>query len=39
LKIGVEFVVTVKADAAMGLASELRQILQELGLSESVRVE
>ncbi len=39
LMIGVEFTVTVKADAAGGLAAELRQILQELGLAEVVRVE
>jgi hypothetical protein len=39
LKIGLDFVVTVKADAAVGLTTELRQILQELGLGESVRVE
>ncbi len=39
LKIGLEFSVTVKADTAGGLATELRQILQELGLAEVVRVE
>lgn len=39
LKIGVEFTVTVPANAANGLASELRQILQELGLGNSVKVE
>jgi predicted RecA/RadA family phage recombinase len=39
LTIGLEFTVTVKADAAGGLATELRQILQELGLAETVRVE
>ncbi|MGH9367934.1 MAG: DUF499 domain-containing protein, partial [Thermoanaerobaculia bacterium] len=39
LKIGLEFSVRVKADAAGGLAAELRQILQELGLAEDVRVE
>jgi|SRR5882672_9971396 len=39
LKIGLEFTVTVKADNAGGLAAELRQILQELGLSEALRVE
>jgi hypothetical protein len=39
LKIGLDFVVTVKADAAPGFTAELRQILQELGLGESVRVE
>lgn len=39
LTIGLEFTVTVKADAAGGLAAELRQILQELGLAEVVRVE
>jgi hypothetical protein len=39
LRIGLEFTVTVKADIAGGLAVELRQILQELGLAEAVRVE
>jgi hypothetical protein len=39
LTIGLEFTVTVKADAAGGLATELRQILQELGLAEVVRIE
>ena len=31
--------VTVKAENAAGLATELRQILQELGLADAVRVE
>jgi hypothetical protein len=39
LKIGLEFSVTTDADAAEGLVMELRQILQELGVAESVRVE
>ena len=39
LRIGLEFAVTVKADAADSLASELKQILQELGLGDAVRVE
>ena len=39
LTIGVEFTVTVEAENAAGLATELRQILQELGLAEAVRVE
>jgi hypothetical protein len=39
LTIGLEFTVTVKADTAGGLVTELRQILQELGLAEVVRVE
>ena len=39
LKIGLEFSVTVKAEVAGTLAAELRQILQELGLAEAVRVE
>ena len=36
---GLEFTVTVKAESAGHLATELRQILQELGLAEAVRVE
>ena len=39
LRIGLEFTVIVKADTAGSLAAELQQILQELGLSEVVRVE
>ncbi len=39
LRIGVEFLVTVSADSATGLASELRQVLQELGLADDVKVE
>jgi uncharacterized protein DUF499 len=39
LTVGVEFSVTVNASAAATLASELRQILQDLGLAERVRVE
>jgi hypothetical protein len=39
LRVGVEFSVTVKAENAASLASDLRQILEELGLGERVRVE
>jgi hypothetical protein len=39
LKIGVEFSVTVDAASAGNLATELRQLLQELGLGDGVRVE
>jgi hypothetical protein len=39
LKIGLDFSVTVKADTAQSLASELRQVLEELGVGESVRIE
>lgn len=39
LKIGLDFSVTVKSDRAGSLLVELQQILQELGLAESVRVE
>jgi hypothetical protein len=39
LKIGLDFSVTVSADSANGLATELRQILQELGLADAVNVE
>jgi hypothetical protein len=39
LKIGLEFTVKVSADSANSMATELRQILQELGLAESVKVE
>ena len=39
LRIGLEFTVTVKAATAGGLAAELQQILQELGLGDVLRVE
>ena len=39
LKVGVDFSVTVSADRAGGLISELRQVLEELGLAGTVRVE
>ena len=39
LKIGLDFSVKISADAADGLAVELRQIIQELGLAEAVTVQ
>ncbi len=39
LRVGVDFSVTVNASSAGSLASELRQVLQELGLAELVRIE
>jgi hypothetical protein len=39
LRVGIEFSVIVKGDGAANLASEVRQILQDLGLSDSVRIE
>ncbi len=39
LRIGVEFIVTVNADVAGGLGTELQRILGELGLGEAVRLE
>jgi hypothetical protein len=39
LRIGVDFSVTLPVEGAIGIANELRQVLQELGLSETVRVE
>lgn len=39
LKIGLDFSVTVADDVASTLAGELRQIIQELGLADTVRVE
>ncbi len=38
-KVGVDFSVTVNRDVAGSLTSDLRQILDELGLSETVRLE
>jgi len=39
LKIGVEFSVKVSDNAASGLVAELREVLQELGLAETVQIE
>ncbi len=39
LRIGVDFSVTVSAASAESLVADLRQVLQELGLGEAVRVE
>jgi len=39
LRVGLDFSVTIKSDTAQNLSSELRQILQELGLGDSVRIE
>ncbi|MEW6742541.1 MAG: DUF499 domain-containing protein [Planctomycetota bacterium] len=39
LKVGVEFSVTVNAQSAGNLMTELRQVLEELGLAGSLRVE
>jgi hypothetical protein len=39
LKVGVEFLVTIKADTAHNVVAELQQILQELGLTGTVRIE
>jgi hypothetical protein len=37
--VGVEFSVTVGAEAASALEAELRQILEDLGLTGRVRIE
>lgn len=39
LRIGLEFTVTVKADTAGSLVADLQQILQEMGLTEAMRIE
>ena len=39
LRIGLDFSVTVSADAADRLATELRQALQELGIAETLNVQ
>jgi hypothetical protein len=39
LKIGLEFSVTVKGESAANLASELRQVLDELDLADSLQIE
>ena len=39
LRVGIDFTVTVDSAAAHGLQAELQQILQDLGLSDRVKVE
>jgi hypothetical protein len=39
LKIGLDFSVTIRADVASHFASELRQLLEELGLADRVQIE
>jgi hypothetical protein len=39
LKIGVDFSVTVSAESARGLESDLRQILEDLGLKGKIQIE
>ena len=39
VEIGLEFSITVATDSANGLVTEPRQILQELGLAETVKVD
>jgi hypothetical protein len=39
LKIGLDFAVTVPAEAAGTLAADLRQILQELGIGDALKVD
>ena len=39
LRIGVDFSVTLSADTARAVAAELRQILLELGVGDSVKIE
>jgi hypothetical protein len=39
LKIGVDFSVTVNAESARGLESDLRQIIDDLGLRDKIKIE
>ena len=39
LRVGVTFTVTFDAEAAKGVEAEIRQVLQDLGLEGSVRIE
>ncbi|MEW6542166.1 MAG: DUF499 domain-containing protein [Nitrospirota bacterium] len=39
LKVGVDFSVTVRTDVALSLTSDLRQILDDLGLADKVRID
>jgi hypothetical protein len=39
LKVGVEFSVTVDGGSTAGLVRELRQIIDDLGLADKIRIE
>lgn len=39
LRVGVDLSVTVKSESAASLSMEIREMLAELGLSETLRVE
>ncbi|MGA2464000.1 MAG: DUF499 domain-containing protein [Thermodesulfobacteriota bacterium] len=39
LKIGVDFSVTINAESARGLESDLRQIIEDLGLRDKIKIE
>jgi hypothetical protein len=39
LKIGVDFTVTINADSVRNMESELRQILEDLGLKAKIQIE
>jgi hypothetical protein len=39
LKIGVDFSVTFSAESARGVESDLRQILEDLGLQDKIKIE
>ncbi len=39
LKVEVNFTVTVNADASKNLVAELRQILDDLGIADKVRID
>ena len=39
LKIGIDFSITINTESARGLESELRQIIEDLGLSNKIRIE
>ena len=39
LKIGIDFSITINTESARGLESDLRQIIEDLGLSNKIRIE
>jgi hypothetical protein len=39
LKVGIDFSVTVSADVARNLTSELQQILDDLSITDGVRID
>ena len=39
LKIGIDFSITLNAESLKSMASDLRQVLEDLGLKDKIRIE